>query len=378
MSNSYKILKNWITSSGLIVSNSDDKNYGGVYSYFDQKNANYGFLYPEITGYSASAFCFLYEKEKNKLYLKQAEANSNWLIKIFDKYGAIIQGISDKESRKKLAYTFDAAICAKGLLDSYFTTNSTKFLDYANKFLDWILPAIENDGTIKPFMNLESKKFDESNDIWYKEKGNLHIKIAIPFVRLYEITKNNNLLETATKICDTYTKFQNPDGSLSLHQDDNTINLHTQSYAIEGLLFTYNVTKNPNYLNCCKKCLEWCSNKIEDDGSISLWFNSKHKSKAVYPLAQIIRLMVLTDTLEKSSKFKPDIKKIISFTNSLQATNSDKRINGGFYEEFYKTIFGWKKRLKLNSWGSLFALQALYWNDNYDTIDFSKEINLLY
>lgn len=378
MSNSYENVKNWITSSGLIISNSNDKNYGGVYSFFDQNKNEYSFLYPEITGYSASTFSFLYQKENNILYQKLAEVNSNWLIQVFEKYGSIVQGISTEKNRKNLAYTFDTAICAKGLLDCYFITNSSKLLEYAKKFIDWITPAVEKDGTIKPFMDLESQKFNETDDIWYKKKGNLHIKIAMSYVRLYEVTHDDVLLETATKICDTYTKFLNPDGSLSLHQNEKTINLHTQSYALEGLLYTYNITKNSHYLECCKRSLEWCSKKIEDDNSISLWFNSKYKSKAVYPIVQIIRLMILVDKIENTNQFKLDIEKLVSFTISLQAQNSDRRINGGFYEEFHKTMFGWKKRLKLNSWGSLFAIQALNWAKNYENIEFDKEINSLY
>ena len=62
---------------------------------------------------------------------------------------------------------------------------------------------------------------------------------------------------------------------------------------------------------------------------------------------------------------------------TLQAENINPKVNGGFYEEFYKTMFGWKKREKLNSWGSLFALQALYWFDKYDRINF-ESISELY
>ena len=378
MSGSYEYLKHWITDSGLIVSNPSDENYGGVYSYYDEREKKYSFLYPEITGYSTSTLSFLYSTSKNDHLLELAKANYEWLNKIFKKFGCIIQGISNDQKRQKFAYTFDAAICAKGILDYYKIDNSNNVLDTAKSLLQWIIPAINDDGTVLPFKNIEADVFEESADVWYRKKGNLHIKISIPFIQMYELTKNESFLKIAKKLCDTYPKFLRKDGSLSLHESYNEVNLHTQSYALEGLLFSYASTGAEEYLDCCKNCLDWCSKKIEDDGSINLWFNSKYSSKSVYPIAQVIRLMILVDSIENSNNYTNDIEKLIKFMNSLQSTSTDPKIHGGYYEEFSKSMFGWKKRKKLNSWGSMFAIQALYWYENPEKIDFQKSIWSLY
>jgi len=73
-----------------------------------------------------------------------------------------------------------------------------------------------------------------------------------------------------------------------------------------------------------------------------------------------------------------NILKLRSFMGSLQANDKNKKVNGGFFEECYKSMFSWKKREKLNSWGSLFAMQALYWFDNYEKINFDESILNLY
>jgi len=70
--------------------------------------------------------------------------------------------------------------------------------------------------------------------------------------------------------------------------------------------------------------------------------------------------------------------KLKSFLLSLQAQNIDKSINGGFYEEFGKSIFGWKKTMKVNSWASMFSMQALFWIENFSKINFEKETEFLY
>ena len=378
MSSNYNNLKNWISNSQLIVSEPYNENYGGVYSFYDENEKKYSFLYPEITGYSASTLSFLHEISPDSKLDNLAKANTAWLIKIFQKFDSIVQGISSDKNRQKFAYTFDAAICAKGLLDYYKINKSSELLDAAKSLLTWIVPAINNDGTVLPYKNLELNNFEEDSDVWYRKKGNLHIKISIPFVQMYELTKDESFLNIAKKLCNTYTKYVQRDGSLSMHENTNEINLHTLSYALEGLLFSYASTSSKQYLECCINCLNWCSKQIKTDGSINLWFNSKHSSKSIYPIAQIVRLMLLVDSINKTNYYSENIKKLTEFMYSLQAKSLDPKINGGFYEEFYKTIFGWKKRKKLNSWGSMFAIQALYWAENPEKIDFKKSIRSLY
>ncbi len=155
------------------------------------------------------------------------------------------------------------------------------------------------------------------------------------------------------------------------------INLHTLLYSLEGLIHTYNVTKDKTYLNCCKKAVNWCEHQIQSDGSIDLWFNSKYHSKSSYPIAQLIRLKILIAKLEDKN-LDPTIEKLQSFLLSLQAQTTEKSTNGGFYEEFKKSMFGWKKTLKVNSWASMFSLQALFWFENFSEINFEKETELLY
>ncbi len=379
MSTSYENVKNWILNSGLVITEPKNENYGAVHSFYDQNNEKYGFLYPEITGYNISALCFLHQVEKSDLYIKMAKASANWIIRIFEKYGAIIQGLDDEnESRKQLAYSFDTAICAKGLLDCYNLTKDERFLKFSKDMVQWMKKALTDEGKILPYLQIKSNNFGESDEVWYKKWGCLHIKTSIPFIQLYQITKDNSYLDSANKICNTFSKFQNNDGSFSLHENVQTINLHTMSYALEGLLYNFSITRNKKYLQSVEKALDWFSNQIAEDGSISLWFNSKYKSKAIYPLAQIIRLMILIDKFHNNNKFLKNILKLRSFMTSLQVNDGNNKINGGFYEEYYKTLIGWKKRKKLNSWGSLFALQALYWYDNFEKINFDESISNLY
>ena len=376
--NSYENVTNWLTKSGLFISDFDDSNCGGVHSFYDEKINDYGFLYPEITGYFISTLRFLDQNHHKDLFLKYAKYSSDWLIKIYKKYGSIIQGV-DSSSKNTLSYSFDSAICAKGLLDYFEISRDKKYLDYATQILtDLKNDAISSDGSVKPFKDVSTNKYLESNEVWYKQEGCLHIKTSMAFFHLYSISKNNDFLEISTKICDKISNYQNSDGSIRLHENSDVINLHTLSYSLEGLLYGFHVTQNEEYLKKCKKAIDWCTNQIQEDGSISLWFNSKYNSKAAYPIAQLIRIMILLDRKNNITENKLYLDNLFKFLISLQANNINSKINGGFYEEFYKSLFGWKKRLRINSWTSMFALQAISWYQNYEKINFNDQIQYLY
>ena len=119
MTSPFEQVKNWLLNSGLYVYQKQDEQYGGVHSFYDLKDQKFGFLYPEITGYCISTIRFLYAHEKKEQYLEHAQASADWLMKIYKKYGGVVQGISSDTSQQKLAFSFDTSICAKGLLDYY-------------------------------------------------------------------------------------------------------------------------------------------------------------------------------------------------------------------------------------------------------------------
>jgi hypothetical protein len=374
LSTSFANVEKWLVSSGLTIVDKNNENLGGVHAFIDEKTQNYGFLYPEITGYFISSLKFL--SSQNTIKTNLAINSANWLIKLSEKYGGIIQSLDTKD---KLVYSFDTAICANGLLDCYDLTNDKKYLENAKKLLTWISDeTLNSDGTLKPFYDLNLKKHNESNSVWYKQTGCLHVKSAIPFIHFYRISNNKNYLKIGLKIADSIKNFINNDGSIRLHIDKQIIHLHSLCYALEGLIHVYDVTRDQKYLSICIDAINWCISKIQNDGSILLWYSSKNpNAKTSYHVAQLIRLMILIQKIS-NQKYSSNIEKLYSFLIQLQSNDSRNSSFGGFYEEFYKNLFGWKKRYKLNSWGSMFALQALYWKENYSKITFDNEVKLLF
>ena len=366
-------------SSGLFVSEKSEKHCGAVYSYFDEKSNTFSFLYPEITGYFVSTIKFLNHIQRNEKYSSYAKQSSDWLIQIYEKYGSIIQGISDDSPTSNTSYSFDSAICAKGLLDYYEISKDVNYLNYAKKILFNLRDEyLESDGSLIPCKDIGTNTPDESSQVWYKRKGCFHIKAAIPFFQINQYLDNDDFLKIGNNICNNISNFQNSNGSIRLHIDSDIINLHTFCYALEGLIYGYNVTNNDKYLENIQKATDWCSKQISEDGSIDLWHNSKLKSKAAYSIAQLIRILILIDKVNVKAKYQSEINHLYNFLNTFQASDTSEKINGGFYEELYKSLFGWKKRLRVNSWTSMFALQSIYWYHNQQNLRFNEQVNFLY
>ena len=296
----FNLTKNWILSSGLVIRDKSNENFGGVHSFYDEKIKQYGFLYPEITGYFTSALRFLYYVDKDPTYLSLAKNSADWLINLENIYGGIIQGINT-HNNDKFVYSFDTGICATGILDCYLLTQDEKYLKFGQKLTDWISnEALTKNGLLLPVKDLTNSNFFEDSKLWYKQSGCLHLKTAIPFLKLYQITKDESKLRIARDILETYNIFKNNDGSISLHQDSSIIHLHSLCYALVGLIYGYYITNDENYLNYCENALNWCNSQIEDDGGLQLWFNSSfNPTKTSYHIAQVIRLMILYNKIKQ-------------------------------------------------------------------------------
>ena len=128
---------------------------------------------------------------------------------------------------------------------------------------------------------------------------------------------------------------------------------HPHCYATEGLCFLES-NGYKKYSEVTKKSAEWLSNVQNDDGSVDNWYYNDHvdKEKNGDATAQAARIWLFKDRI----KYKDNIDKALSFLQSLQSPEG-----GLYYNPGSKDV---------NSWVSMFTLQALHWNIN-DEVDFN-------
>ena len=186
--------KSCLFNSGISILDSLDKNSGSVHSFYDEKQNKFSFIYPEITGYFLSTLRFLYYVEKSNNYLENGQHTADWLMELNHNNKGIIQGIYNSKI-ENTSYSFDTAICVKGILDYYLISNDQKYLQFAKTLILQVEDFLESDGTLKPLKNLSTNQFEEHSNVWYKQKGCFHIKNCMPFFQLYKITNDDLFLK---------------------------------------------------------------------------------------------------------------------------------------------------------------------------------------
>jgi uncharacterized protein YyaL (SSP411 family) len=389
--------ESWLLKSGIYILDTTDPNYGAVYYHYDCGGRNYELIYAEATGYIISLLKYLFSLYKDNKLIDFARASGEWIIRFAQKYdGVIMMGLRDNNDIK-LAYPFDNAICCKGLLDLYELTTEKKYLEHAEKIANWLVnKALNEDGSVKPEFDIDSGKFMESADAWWKASGSFHSKITMCLLRLYSINKNDTMRDAAMKVCQWTLQQQNQDGSFPSNKYMRSINVHAHCYTIEALLYAYAWQNNKTFLTSAQKAVDWMLAMQEVDGSLRLWYDSESgEIKPSYAISQFIRILLLMYLLDRKEHFIEAAKRASKFLMSLQALEQDSRINGGFYE--YATSSELiakdgqiissklKKRKALPSWGTMFTIQSfsilerlIFDSSEHTDLNFNDEVRHLF
>jgi uncharacterized protein YyaL (SSP411 family) len=266
------------------------------------------------------------------------------------------------------------------LLDHYELTGDKKYLEYAEKIADWLLDnALNEDGSIKPLLDIDTGNFVQDEGVWYKASGSFHSKISMSLLQLYSINKNDRLLDAATKVCEWAVGQQKPDGIFPVNKYNRSVNLHAHCYTIEALLYAYAFNNKQEFLESVEKAVNWITSVQESDGSIWLWHgNGFVKMKASYAIAQAARIFLLMHMLNGNKNLIEAAKKASNFLLTMQCSEQDSRINGGFYEDIRKYGFMMRRSSHITSWATMFSMQASSMMDRIGKTNFNAEIKGLF
>lgn len=342
---------NWLTESGIHTEN------GALHSWYDCDETEYPFIYPETTGYSISLLLQLYRYIRNEIFLKKAIAAGDWLLEIQKEDGSFFckysnHAFGDKNSDTSL-YTFDAAICARGLLDLFKATSHTKYLRASRKTGNWLIQHQKSDGSFVAALYPDGEIIEGSR--WSQMPSCHHVKIIMTLLKLYEIFGEEKFLFSAVKLLGWGQKLQLSTGRFIISFESEETYTHAHNYAVEGLLKASEFFNDTVLLKNAARGATWLSTVQNEDGSFWNFYNSKKERMRVSDAtAQALRIWLIFDK-RGITRFSKNIEKGLQFLAKMQCSSHDKHLSGGIF-------YGQQKKNKIkhaNSWATIFMIQAL-------------------
>ena len=362
-------IKNWLLNSGIQNIGKDRHINGGFNSWFSMDKKNYPFIYSEITGYGITTLLFLYETEKDSIYIERAELAADWILNtalhpcggIKSRYYYSKNEANDNYSFEKgNIFVFDTAMALFGLSSLYKQTKKEKYLEASKKIADFLVRMQKDNGQFFAFYNPGRNFFGDIDDKWSNQSGSYHAKIALGLLNMHDITKKDTYKGSAIKACDSALNFQKDDRRFVTSRKDSTTHQHPHCYSAEGLLYCGLKLGIKKYVDSAIKAIGWSLNSQLENGGIPQIYEQKSGKFVEYErtdiLSQVLRLGLLAKSccnreaanIEKLEKLK---NRLLSFQNLEGAQK------GGI---FYGSEYDGKKCKDLNAWCSMFALQALY------------------
>ncbi len=359
-----KAVIDWFLYSGVQNTvntlDSDGNDLAGSFNaWYDLENNQFSYTYSEITGYALTTFLYLYNITNDNIFLERAIIIGDWLLKKQNINGAFLTAYYHQKnigpSKPEEFHSFDVGMIANGLANLYRNNKDEKYLIAARKAADWLISFQDKNGSIAAQVGQVDGLIKDNNRTWSTQAGPYHAKLAIGFLNIYDLTLEEKYKQAAEKLCNYALTKQKEDGQFLTYGDLNGTNLHPHAYSAEGLYVAGIFLKNKLYLNAAKRAIEWAL-LYTKNGIVP-----RHKHEEVFNynervdiLSQISRLAILLDISDKK------ISEILLVIKKHQYFGPNKSQVGGF---LFGTMSDGLEAKHVNSWVSMFALQALILED---------------
>lgn len=364
------LARDWLLSSG--IQNSSGERQGGFNSWYDFKEKAYSYVYSEITGYGITSLLYMEKKFNDNSCLDKAVSAADWLMKkALHPCGGVkardyYQTMEDSEHYSfdsENIYTFDNGMVLYGMVNLYKETGDKQYLDFSVRIGKFLTEEMMKEDGL--FYAIYDAKNNEKDDIawkWSSQSGSYHCKLTLGFTDLYEVTQNEVYKKAVFDISNASLSFQMDEGRFVTSRADGSTHLHPHSYSAEGLVYAGVYFGENSFINSALKAVKWALDNQAEDGGIPKKFNGKefisyYRSDV---LAQVLRLGTILYSLGKlDESYVPKLRNLREKLILSQHIKNDSQ-DGGF---IYGTTLDGKYRDHVNSWCTMFALQALIMYD---------------
>ena len=351
----------WFNKSGIQIDeerqDTTGKNmHGGIHAWFNLETKEHSYIYSEITGYALTTLAYMHDALGEHTFTKdRIRAAADWLVRTQDPTGAAHTAFyttqEPAQTKRRGFHMFDSGMVYNGLAHAYRTTGEQTYLDAAERSAKWCIAQQRPDGSFPARIDVATGEIIDTDETWSTQPGAFHGKLAIGFLNLFDITKDDIYLRATEKLLEATLAYQQPDGRFLTYGEKDGTHLHPHSYAVEGLYVAAAVLENDTYLDAARRGIQWSVDQIQD-GIAPRFVHSGTPTLAerVDILAQTYRLAQLLDV------DAPSLHDLREKLLSYQYEGDVESQNGGFL--FGKMSDGTTAR-HVNSWVTMFALQAI-------------------
>lgn len=373
----------WLTSSDLRIREQSSALSGAYCSSYDMRNKAYQLVYCEITAYGIQFLLRANKWEGNRDFLTIARASGEFLLraqyKNCDKImgGAFPYGYRlPNEERIEKYFSFDTAVCIGALTELYKSLSDKRYLEAAIKGGTWLEGMQCDDGSFKAGEFVERVSVGSSG--WYGDRGCLHAKNAIGFLKLYQATKDKHFLLLAKKTLDWVLSLQHVDGYFRATRDLHYVFTHAHCYTLEGLLYGYLILGEQRHLDAAVRGGQWLMSAQNSDGSLYQYYGPDIDSyldsvgsrlrtirKFIRPretgaTAQAMRIWMALYHETEDEAFHLASRKSARFLVAMQSQGRvDPNCLGGFHASCDYFLGFRRSNSKFYAWTSMFACHAL-------------------
>lgn len=368
--NAIDLAAKWIIDSGIQSSS------GGFYAWYDLKDKKHSFFYSEITGYAITTLLFLHKIFNNNLFIEKAKKAISWIEQYaLHPCGGLRARLYEDDASSDSMYSFtgenifsfDTAMALYGITGLFKLTGEKKYLDISLHIAKFLINKMQDkDGSLFPIYNPKKDNYPEPKDKWSNQRAGFHAKASLGLLNLFEITKDELYRDSAIKLCEYALSTQEPCGRFITDVINKTTHIHPHCYTIEGLLFAAKALNNSKLFEAAKKAIQWTFKYVSSSGINEIYepnssFNSFQRSDII---AQVLRLGLIFSINEKDK-----LEFLRSTLLTYQYTPKESQQEGGFLYN--------KGQFHLNSWCTMFSLQALALYENKNLIFRDKRLDLL-
>lgn len=348
----------WLLGSGAqnLPGSNDIKGVdisGSFNAWFNPNARTHTYAYTEISGYALTSLVHLYQEFKQPEILKQAILVGEWLLSIQTPDGAFptaFYKVTDAPQKPAEYHAFDVGMVLNGLVCLYRETKDARYLESAQRAADWLVSFQYNVGSLPATVDEKGKVKDHAGT-WSTQSGPYHTKIAMGFLNLYDIVRDERYKAAAVKLCEYALIRQTPEGQFLTYGELWGTNLHPHLYTAEGLFAAAEYLNEPKYKEAAERSVRWALDASKD-GIVP-----RHKqnenfnyNERVDVLAQAYRMARLLEIEH------PALEPLLGRIAGYQSFADDTRQYGGFV--FGKSSTG-DALPHVNTWVTMFAIQAL-------------------